>query len=734
MSIIKKRFKVDARALLTLGRDSIKDHTTAIIELVKNSYDADASIVEIKIKSESAKANFIRIADNGFGMSEAVVENNWLRIGYSEKRSRPKSKGLRRDTTGEKGIGRLSADRLGRKLKIISKASRSPAVGLEVDWTMFESAGRELGDIEFPLIQNPSPKLPEDDQGLASKTGTELLITDLRQKWTADDVKRLQQELSLLLPPYAAAANFFSIRFENDVVPELNGAIVPTVSAAAEVTFDGKLEASGVLRFSLTRRSTVAPVPSDRPRTVPRLLRDKSLQWSQINPGLASGKAAPVPSVLGPLDIKLSFYLRKADSLDGSGINLGQLRSFLDNNAGVRIYRDMIRVKPYGDPTTPEGDWLGLSERRARNPAGAGRDDFRVASTQIVGAVLISKTRNKKLIDSSSREGLIDGDALRQLRSVVMAAISQIEAFYHAAFSKDNPGADTPVAKAKVAVVNLRSELTNLRADLSSKVPLTAAQVSSVIEILKVAEKDIEELASQNTVYRGLASVGIAAAVFGHETETAVDMVQGGLTLARLSLQAQPAKVEVALAELNTAESSLQQVASWGKFALRRVNKDKRQKRKMSIKVLMEAILTELAAPLRESNIELTRKLEDVSARTFAMDIEAVVVNFVTNSYFAVKKVKSGRKIEVVLKSRVLGGVEGFEISVMDSGPGFQGDLGKAIWEPLFSTRTDNKGRQNGTGLGLSIVKSAVEELGGKVDGRNGSRLGGALFSAWFPG
>lgn len=81
----KKNFTVDARTIIHLGRESIKDHTTALIELVKNSYDADASVVEVEIYQKET-LNKIRIADNGIGMTECDIDNSWLRIGFSEKK------------------------------------------------------------------------------------------------------------------------------------------------------------------------------------------------------------------------------------------------------------------------------------------------------------------------------------------------------------------------------------------------------------------------------------------------------------------------------------------------------------------------------------------------------------------------------------------------------------------------------------------------------------------------
>ncbi|WP_431287625.1 ATP-binding protein [Roseateles chitinivorans] len=98
----EKKFVFDANAVLTLGRNSIKDHTTAVLELVKNAYDADADCVEVQVFYKN-RAPYIRIADNGQGMSEADLVSNWLRIGFSEKVSNKTTSNFNRRKTGEKG-------------------------------------------------------------------------------------------------------------------------------------------------------------------------------------------------------------------------------------------------------------------------------------------------------------------------------------------------------------------------------------------------------------------------------------------------------------------------------------------------------------------------------------------------------------------------------------------------------------------------------------------------------
>jgi signal transduction histidine kinase len=729
-----KFFKVDARAILTLGRDSIKDHTTAVVELVKNSYDADAKIVEIDLVSEKGNANFVRIADNGDGMSDAEVESNWLRIGYSGKRQATTS-ALKRRRTGEKGIGRLSADRLGSLLELRTKAKGKSAVGLKIDWTHFDTTGKEISQIGFPTLADPNPKLPSK-----ATCGTEMRISKLRQKWTKSDVKKLRQELGLLLPPYPDLKSTFQISFTNDVDPSLNGNVTPEFVAQGEVEFDGRLSSVGVLTYSLNYR--------DKKNNKRKADAKKTLAWKELDvePSSETQKNKKMLGcTTGPLRIRLSFFPKTPDLLEEMGISLSQLRAFLDRNAGIKIYRDNVRVKPYGDPDNPEGDWLGLNDRKARNPAGAARDDFSISANQVVGGIFISRDKNSNLIDSSSREGLIDSDEFRQLHAIVMRCLSLVEHRYHRSFLESTTDNTSIAAKAKLAVTDLFQELSTLKSELVEMQSTTGAgssaksrppmeQIEIVLDRIAGAAKQIEEIATQATVYRGLASVGIASAVFGHETEISTASAQGKLSLAKLKLKpgARQDLIGV-LADIEAAEEAVQQIASWGSFALLRVKKDKRQKQKVSITRIVSGVLNELEKPLKKSDIRLTHALTDITAKTFPMDIEAIVINFVTNAYHAVKSKSKDRAINVQLVSHAVKDRNGFQIVVGDSGPGFDKSNKDLIWQPLFSTRLDTKGRATGTGLGLTIVKSAVEELGGTVSAVHTGALGGAEFTAWFP-
>lgn len=731
----EKVFKVDANALLTLGRNSIKDHTTAVVELIKNSYDADADTVLLEISARSARTGQIRIADNGHGMSEKDVEENWLRIGFSEKRAERTTTTYLRRKTGEKGIGRLSADRLGSILELKSKKDGRLATGLLVDWSKFEKPGQEVGQVKLHTLDSPTPVTPPKRDGSDSKSGTELLIRGLRQRWTSEDIKKLHEELSLLLPPYPELAKNFVLKFTNDIDGEFNGPVQYSSRAEGEIELKGTLHENGSLQYRLRHYS-----PENRSK---RLIVTRTVPWTELSPD-PDRDGEVEECKLGKLEVRLSFFVRRSDLLSGTGLSLSDLREFLDRNAGVRIYRDMVRVKPYGDPASPDADWLGLGERKIRDPAGARRSSFKIAPNQLVGAVFAGRDSTPNLEDSASREGLIENDAFRQLRVVLMRCVNLIEGKYHE-LNRDKPRKGSKASKAKAAVKSLTGNLSSLSVELTGlqdrvsgeigdEVAAVQEQIQLILEQAESAKKDIEEIADQNTVFRGLATVGIASAIFGHETSFAVSQAAGKVIVAKKVLSNDPPEVRKAIERLNQAQEYMSSVASWGKFALGRVNKDKRQRRRVSVSNLVNAILSELEGLITESDIELRRTVaESIEARTFPMDVEAVLINYLTNAYHEVKRHNARRVIRVRLSEKKNGSREGFEISVGDSGGGIPPEYVEGIWEPLFSTKTDARGKATGTGLGLSIVKSAVEELDGVVGLKTDRTLGGALFSAWFP-
>lgn len=725
MATGKRAFKVDARALLSLGRESIKDHTTALVELIKNAYDADAEHVEVEIAG--ADDGFIRVADDGEGMGSEDINKKWLRIGFSEKRVRRIS-GKGRRETGEKGIGRLSADRLGAQLTLVSQKHGEPPVGVSVNWNEFDVEGKEIGAVPVSDVLAPVPNLPARSSG---SKGTEIVIRQLRQQWTPSDLVTLETELSTLVPPSIAKSDFtIWLRTDKD---EAFRQVSSSMEQGAELEFAGTFDAKGHLSYEITERPSA--VGQKR-----HSIKHGKIPWVQHVPALSDR-----PYCLGKFSVVLSFFLRSGMSLDG--FSLGQLREYLDTYGGVRIYRDNVRVKPYGDPNHSEGDWLGLSERKVRNPAGAGRKDYRIAANQLVGAAFIGRDSNPALADSAAREGLVHGDAYSAFQAAVFGCVVLLETTYHQRFvEKKSVVAVSEKVDLPIVVGEIRSEIEqvtkslaqvdtdDLRGGSSRLLTESVAKLESLAKKVEMAGKEIDELANQATVYRGLATVGIASAVFGHETESALAQAKLSTGLAYDAIDRDAPKIELSRKELNKAREAVERVQVWGQFALSRVKKDKRRRSKIDVSVLVSNLVDEMAPLFEASTITLRHEIQSgILLRGFAMDFEALLVNLLTNAYHAAKLAKRDRQVQVRLEVVGASDSRSVRLSVADSGPGITKEHLNQIWMPLFSTRVDDRGRQSGTGLGLTIVKSIADELQGTVMASPKGSLGGATVEVSVP-
>lgn len=719
------KFKVDARTILRLGRDSIRDHTTAVIELVKNSYDAGARVVEIEIFSRESLPS-LRIADDGHGMTPDELQDNWLRIGFSRKATDRFSDNRRR-RTGEKGIGRISADRLGAELRLLTKAPTGKPHGLRVNWNDFDVEDKTIDAIDLPAIDASDIRLPEH-AGKSAKSGTELRISKLRQKWSDPDIEALYSELSLLISPFRSLSDF-KIFINSDSWKKGRVEVTSQFPSHAQLEFKGVF-ADGKLTYDISQRS--------RTKKADRF--DREIEWVKLVQQIGEG-AADEDVDIGRIEIRLLFFVQ-TEVLGVKGFSLSDLRSFLQRNAGVRIYRDLVRVKPYGDPKDPQGDWLGLAERRSSDPAGVGRSTYKIAPNQLVGAVFVGRDSTPSLIDSSSREGLVRGESFYKLRKLVLGSIRLLETYRHEAYKakQQKSPADTAkesVGQASTQLSNLQEELKSIKnevpAGLSRSFNRVLDEAIAISKTVAITEKSIEELVGQSTLYRGLATIGIASAVFGHETQSAIDEFKMATNASKAQLERGTPGVVIAIRELEKALIYANRVAAWGAFALARIQYEKRKRRERDLKSLFEELIQNINPVFESVDIKLTANCSSVRAKIFEMDVEAILLNLLTNAYHACQQVPRERLVRVALSPERRAGRAGYAITVSDSGPGVAEQFENKIWEPLFSTKMDRQGKQVGTGLGLTIVKSIVEEQDGIASVERDPALNGARFSIWLP-
>lgn len=748
-------FSVSARVAMQLGRESISSSITAIIELVKNAYDADAESVRIRFFRLNTPEAMMVIEDDGNGMSASDLKANWMVIGTANKTQMQKPGGKGRVLTGEKGLGRLGLDRLCGRTRVQSVTlGASKAVELDVDWLKYEQAGQSrLEEVAHPLFRIPDLRLdPLTGVARDYPKGTCLILDGLKDKWNEAAIAELHGELSLLISPFHTLNDF---RVELDTggyFSKFDGVVAPDSAVLANAYWKvvGTVDDDGMVDMRMSSRLHAAE------------FHPQPVAWSDF------AKNEGVIPKCGALRFEFYFFARGEIDPAKQKLTSAQLNQFLKNNQGVRIYRDGFRVKPYGEPNG-EGDWLRLGYRRTMNPEGVKqRGNWKLGYNQVVGAVFLGREKNQTLIDQTNREGLVMGESFRHLYIFADKVLSFFEK-QHQKFEKarstpsplpDETSKAKDSAEAADAALRELSTLALKIDPLFSPVPGTAIAPLScenigqsferVNQTLVKSVKALEESVKKENLRRvqserekdtlaNLASLGILAACFGHETSGWAGTVLANSGWLHRNLKKQlfmvtPAvedKVLQVLTDIGTDSKKLQIFAA---FALGNVRPDKRRQRVFCIKqVALEVFAVFNESLQHQKHIEIDQNnvpLHECLIRAYPIDWESIFANLITNAMWAITKHNGLRKI----RFSIIENATHFTITFDDSGFGLEAGTEEQVFDAGFSTKRNNKGEKEGTGMGLYIVKSFVEDnTAGIVRAIAKGELGGASFIITVP-
>lgn len=741
-------FNVDARTILALGRQSIRDAGTAVLELVKNAYDADAKVVRVTISKNS-----ICILDDGQGMTTDKVRKSWLRIGASEKIAEPYTvKGRRR--IGEKGVGRLSADRLGASLHMQSQSQDARSCEVIVDWSLFEVNGdlsnvpimikdKGIKPFEIPVYQPPRHRGKPFQTALSSKdrTGTSLLVTALREQWSPDDVEALETQLSTLIAPFSR--EIFQIQIVNLSGEE--SIVESPLERSGEAVFNCSISAPRIVgRDEAVARPSVLVKYTEAYGEQVAGITQKNEQESELSSMFRGEISIKDIRNTGPLEVRLTYVPKTKQIAITAGFTVHQLGAYLNRSAGLRVFRDNVRVYPYGDPAHPEGDWLGMAQRKAASPDAKSRAAFKVPPNRLLGALFITRDDNARLIDVSGREGLVHNEAYRSLHKIAQACIKRLENLIirNQVPDEEETHQITPREAARSLSRNLgslskslasaRNTLRALPTPDRKRVQQLELDLTTTQEEIASFTRQVDQLVNENSLWRILATIGIASTTFSHETLGHIQSAYDNTMLAfELAEDAEDADINEISASLAQSIAHIESVQAWGKFSLDRVRKDKRQRVNVDIDTLVDSVTRQLSAIADVTNIEIRSSLKSGGTiKAFPMDLESIVLNLLTNAYYFCPK--GGREdwvIRLSTRSVKREGKIGVRLRVTDSGPGVPEDERSIIWTPLYSTKSDYEG----TGLGLAIVAAICEDYGGTYIVTNDPKLGGAQFEIWLP-
>lgn len=416
---IPVKFKPRARLLLQLGDQLIKNESIALVELVKNSYDADANIVNIYMENvDDPKKGVIIIEDDGYGMNAGTVENVWLEPGSDFKTQKIKklevSPKYDRLPIGEKGIGRFGVHKLGNVIEMTTKSKNSKEVFVKIDWTDFDNY-KYLEDVPITIIERTVPSVFKN-----GKTGTNILIADLRKKWERGIAREVKRSITALASPFDVNDSF---KPSFDVIdkPGWFEGLLKWEDVKDYSLFRFKITMSGnsitKFKYEFTPWESMTKL---NPREIP--INDLLIENFKVLKNL-EGENEGETIDLGKYKIgSITFegYIFDQDSfvLKMGVTDKTGFKQYLKTNGGAKVFRDKLRVYDYGEP---ENDWLGLDLRRVNQPA------KRISNNILLSSISINRKDSADLIEKTNREGFIENKAYEAFRGAILHSINIVE-------------------------------------------------------------------------------------------------------------------------------------------------------------------------------------------------------------------------------------------------------------------------------------------------------------------
>jgi signal transduction histidine kinase len=664
-------FKFSPSILSRLGEELVPNPDQGILELVKNSYDADATICEVILKNTEA------------------LRDSWLVLGKSKKASRSLTR-LKRIPVGDKGLGRLAALRQGTQVKIFTRPKEQPNVeySLEINWEDFD----RVDFVEDVIL--------EVDRGETIKDhGTEIIVDNLKARFGRKETKRLARELLLLADPFSTAISFrpklIASGFD-DLEKQVNEAFFDD----AEYHVKASLNVDGKAQVSLWdwKRELIKSIDS-----IDIYQEDKEEDDSFDT----SGKAVPAEFEMWIFELNPQSFNTK-----GRKGNLVEIRDWLNAVGGVHMYYRGLRVAPYGDK---DDDWLKINYERSKNP------EARPYSNTVIGRV-ITEDPEHQLVQKTDRLGFMENDAYLDLRNFAIKALDWVASERLKIIESKRSQSKQ---EAKRDVIAIKEEVRQVIAAANMPTAVQSMVIKVVEEYEKAKDQEEKTLRDDLQLYRSLATAGTTAAVFAHESSKKITLIRQLVEIIDQRIKGianeQYEKLfGKQLSKMYQIASSLENFAKYPIYLLRR---DKRKSINVDVNLVINNLIELFKTFFVNARIEIEFDSypEKIYIKGSIALLESVVTNLLTNTVNAFS-VQGGdlKERKVILKTEIS---DGFAwIRVMDSASGIKGLGLDEIWLPGKSTTP------GGTGLGLTIVKDSVGDLGGKITVIPNGQLGGAEF------
>jgi signal transduction histidine kinase len=706
-------FETDAAIITRLGRELVAKQETALVELVKNGFDADATEVDVILEGSGSRAA-LEIRDNGSGMTRRELVYGFLRLASDSKVEAPRSPRFGRQRAGRKGIGRFAAQRLGEQLVLTTQTEAAPtALRLHVDWRQFVH-GRRLEDVRVHL-----------DEVAGEGSGTTIRIEHLRDSWSEAQIRKCWRGVLALQQPFPVTPIMhrrdtdpgFAVRFlksqtpfqDETVVADMQTEILDHLHAVIEMKVDGHGRANW--RIS---KNEFGPIRN----------------WTRIHHEYRDTAQPPAYDHLRNAAMKTYYAILEPSLLPPFVFT--RVRDVLREEGGIRLYRNGFRVIPYGEPGN---DWLRLDEAYTRRAVLAP-----IANRNFFGIVELDDPDGDLFDEHTSREGLIESPAFLELKdltsSVLVTAGTQIA---------EDRGRKTHAGRAsRASVTSPAPGFSALRASAratreaaeraahetgTQAAEAAAARAAETVNLVETSEEEFEaaqiRVADETAMLRFLATLGMTTSEFSHETGMTFDAfrldfrhVFEAAMQARSGdrkFESQAVRAQRMLNRLDTLTSYLNTLAA---------ARSLRGMRPVSLSKAVEDFGRGMSAQAESQDAELmvdTPPYDPLFTRPMhEAELASILLNFYTNSIKAMKRSKNTRRM-LIVADRVAGPGCHVRVRFSDTGDGVSDENRERVFDAFFTTRVappagaSDTEHASGTGLGLWIVRQIASNAGGQV-------------------